>query len=312
MFNVGIVLSAGGSLGDPWHSGVLARVMETTGFDARTADLIVGTSAGSITGVGLRSGTSPLDRAAHHRGTSLSEHGAEIFGRVTTPWTETEDGPNFLPSSPKMSLRAVWPPWKVDPLRVAFGAFPRGRRRADSLATRVSETHPGRWPEQPTWVVAVRTDDGTRVVFGRDDVDAPIGDAVQASCAIPGIYAPKKIGRSEFVDGGLHSSTNADLVALLGFDLVIVSSVMTSTESARDWIGDPTRAWFSRKLDSEVETVRNSGTPVLVVQPGPDEVGRLSKDIPDSRAEAVDAGAEAVDRAFSSGGGTGIRELLEH
>ena len=68
MLSVGIVLSGGGMLGDPWHSGVLAAIMRDTGFDARDAALIVGTSAGSTTAVGLRAGASPLDRAAHHLG----------------------------------------------------------------------------------------------------------------------------------------------------------------------------------------------------------------------------------------------------
>ena len=49
MFSIGLVLSAGGPLGDPWHSGVLGRLQETTGWDARTADLVIGTTAGAIT-----------------------------------------------------------------------------------------------------------------------------------------------------------------------------------------------------------------------------------------------------------------------
>lgn len=310
MLSVGIVLSAGGMLGDPWHSGVLAAVMDTTGFDARDADLLVGTSAGSVTAVGLRAGTSPLDRAAHHRGEPMSPEGEEVMARIRTPWSETDEGLQLTPMSPRMSARAVWPPWEIDPIRFAFGVLPRGRRSADSLSTRISELHPTPWPTHPTWVVAVRTTDGNRVVFGRDDIAATIGDAVQASCAVPGVYRPKKIGRREFVDGGLHSSTNADLVAPLGFDVVIVSSVMTAAESARNWITDPTRAWFSRKLDSEVDTIRRAGTPVLVVQPDADSLPGLSKKADDPRASASRAGADAAAAALDTAGGLGIVDLL--
>jgi NTE family protein len=44
---VGLVLGAGGVVGGAFHSAVLAALQETTGWDPRTADVIVGTSAGS-------------------------------------------------------------------------------------------------------------------------------------------------------------------------------------------------------------------------------------------------------------------------
>ncbi len=310
MLSVGIVLSAGGMLGDPWHSGVLAAIMRDTGFDARDAALIVGTSAGSTTAVGLRAGASPLDRAAHHLGEPMSAQGEEVLGRIHTPWSEIDEGFRLAPMSPRMSIRAIWPPWEIDPIRFAFGVLPRGRRRADSLSTRISELHPAPWTSQPTWVVAVRSDDGNRVVFGRDDITVSIGDAVQASCAVPGVYRPKKIGRHEYVDGGLHSSTNADLVAPLGFDVVIVSSAMTAAESTRSWISDPVRAWFSRKLDSEVDAIRRAGTPVLVVQPDAVSLPRLSRNSDDARSVATKAGVDAAGRALDAVGGSGIHELL--
>jgi len=310
MLTVGIVLSAGGMLGDPWHSGVLSSITDITGFDARDAALIVGTSAGSVTAVGLRAGTSAHDRVSLHRGEPLSDEGEAIISRVHTPWSEVEESRSFLPSSPRMAARAVWPPWNIDPVRLAFGLLPSGRRTADSLSKRISEIHPGGWTNDPTWVVAVRTDDGNRVVFGRDDIKATLGDAVQASCAVPAAYRPKKIGQHRYVDGGLHSSTNADLVASLGFDLVIISSVMTATESARNLIADPQRAWFSRKLDSEVEAIRRSGTPALVVEPGAGELSRLSKSVSEPRANAAELGSEAAERSLASVDGVGIRAML--
>jgi len=298
-------------LGDPWHSGVLSAIMANTNFDARDAALIVGTSAGSITAVGLRAGTSPHDRVAQHRGQPLSDQGQAIIERVQTPWSEAEEPRSYLPSSLPMAVRAIWPPWKVDPPRLAFGLLPPGKRTADSLSTRISELHPARWTDQPTWVVAVRTDDGSRVVFGRDDINASLGEAVQASCAVPGAYRPKQIGRHHYVDGGLHSSTNADLVASLGFDLVIVSSVMTATESARNPITDPQRAWFSRKLDLEVATIRRSGTPVLLIEPGVHELPRLSKSADKPRANATNLGIEAADRSLAAADGVGASRMLK-
>lgn len=310
MLTVGIVLSAGGMLGDPWHSGVLASVADNTGFDARAASLIVGTSAGSVTAVGLRAGISAHDRVALHRGEPLSNEGEQIVSRIHTPWSEPEESRSILPSSLGMAVHAIWPPWQVDPVRLAVGVLPQGRRNADSLSKRISEVHPGPWTDQPTWVVAVRSDDGRRVVFGRDDVKAVLGDAVQASCAVPGVYRSKQIGRHHYVDGGIHSSTNADVVASLGFDVVIVSSAMTATEQARNPISHPQRTWFSKKLDSEVDAIRRSGTPVLVVEPGRDEVPHLSKDVEEPRANAANLGSEAAERALASVDGVGIRAML--
>ncbi len=310
MLTVGIVLSAGGMPGDPWHSGVLASVQQHTGFDARNASLIVGTSAGSITAVALRAGSSAIDRWCHHVDKPMSEEGEEILARIRTPWSETVEARQYTPASPRMSVTSMWPPWQFDPVRFAVGALPRGQRSAASLSTRISELHPANWTEHPTWVVTVRADDGRRVVFGRDDVAASIGDAVQASCAVPTVYRPKRIGRHEYVDGGLHSSTNADLVAPLGFDLVIVSSVMTAEEPARSWMTDPIRYWFSRKLDAEVAAIRRSGTPVMVVQPGSDELSRLSKSDDHARKSAAEAGHDATGRTLAEAGGSGVIELL--
>ncbi len=310
MLAVGLVLSAGGMLGDPWHSGVLSSIMDSTGFDARESALIVGTSAGSVTAVELRAGASAHDLAAQNLGRPISDEGREILGRVQTPWSESEVSRSKLPTSPRMAMRAVWPPWKPDLARLAIGLLPPGRRTADPLATRISELHPGRWADAPTWVVAVRADDGNRVVFGRDDISADLGEAVQASCAVPGVYQPKVIGHHRYVDGGLHSSTNADLVASLGFDMVIVSSVMTATETARNPLTDPQRVWFSRKLDSEVDAIRRSGTPTLVIEPGPDELPSLSKNVPDARSRATELGQNAAKRSLESIDSLGIHALL--
>jgi NTE family protein len=62
------------------------------------------------------------------------------------------------------------------------------------------------------WITAVRRRDLRRVVFGRHDLLTPLSAAVAASCAIPGHLAPLRIGAHSYVDGGVHSPTNADLV----------------------------------------------------------------------------------------------------
>ena len=52
---------------------------------------------------------------------------------------------------------------------------------------------------------------GKRVVFGAPGAPrATVADAVTASCAIPWVFAPVRIGEREYVDGGVWSVTNLD------------------------------------------------------------------------------------------------------
>ena len=60
-------------------------------------------------------------------------------------------------------------------------------------------------------IAAVELESGRRVMFGRDGApDATIGQAVEASCAIPSYFRPVEIGGRDYVDGGAWSPTNLD------------------------------------------------------------------------------------------------------
>ena len=140
-----------------------------------------------------------------------------------------------------------------------------------------------RWPSDPLWISAVRVGDGRLTWFGRTDrIGAHTGpamrtgadgrpeavrpaDAVAASCAIPVLARPVQIGRHRYVDGGVHSATNADVLAGHDLDLVIVSSPMgyTSSEDSRS----PSRRSAHRRLQREVRTLRDHGTEVQVISP---------------------------------------------
>lgn len=308
MVSIGVVFSAGGAKGDPWHSGVVAAIAEHAGFDAGDADLLVGTSAGSFTATALRAGLSAADAEARHLGRPLTAEGQAIVDRIVTPYEEPKVERSLLPSAPRMSLRAMVPPWNADPTRLVYGLLPEGARSGASISTRIDELLPDGWPDQPTWIVAVRTNDGRRVVFGRDDIKGTVGQATQASAAIPAVYTPVHIGDRTYVDGALHSSTNADLVAALGFDLVIVSSAKTAVPEARSWVSDPERAWFSNKLDNELAEIRSKGTAVIVIEPDAEQLGLLKAN---ERTESCKAGRLAAERVLASTEGDALRSLLQ-
>jgi len=81
--HVTLVLGAGGPVGKAFHAGVLRAIAERCGWEARDADVIVGTSAGAHIGALLRMGweASWLEHAA-----DMSHHG-ELFRRLLGgPW----------------------------------------------------------------------------------------------------------------------------------------------------------------------------------------------------------------------------------
>ena len=228
--SVGLALGAGGRDAEAWHAGVLKALHEATGWDARSAELVTGTSAGAITGLCLRAGMPPADLYAMQRGTPVSDEAQQLLDRVTTPYAEGQRDrawTELCPQSPSLAARALWPPWQARPVHAAVGLLPRGTLTTEAFGQHLAELHPEPWPKARFWVVAVRLSDGERVVFGRDDIDADVAEAIRASCAVPARFEPVEIGGQRYVDGSIHSATNADLMGPPAFDAVVVSSVMS-------------------------------------------------------------------------------------
>lgn len=277
-----IVLGAGGVIGHAWHAGVLAGLAEGTGWDPRRADLLVGTSAGSVVSAILRAGLGPADIFARATGDPLSEEGRRIVvrgfgtsGPVTPPPFRPPALRRLSPAAPASVLRALNP---LNPrLGLLTGALPRGTNDTATISQGIGRLHAGGWPERPLWVCAVRLRDGRRVVFGRDRTDAPVGQAVAASCAIPGFYAPVDIDGVDHVDGGVHSPTNADVVAGEGLGLVLVSSPMSMDRAAtRGFRADRAlRLGHRATLTREVGALRRAGTTVVSLQPGPEDIAAM-------------------------------------
>ena len=271
MVTVGVVLSAGGHYAAAHHAGVLDALASTTGWDPRRADVVVGTSAGAVMAVCLRAGLSAADLAAYYNGEPLSPEGQDISNRVTTrlhvpdsslrpktPW----------PAKPMLVAREIFVGGRPRPMVAIAGVLPEGEVDGSSFAERAEQLHPDPWPTLPTWLCAVDLDSGQRVIFGRDDVDTTVGPAVQASSAIPGYFVPVEINGRRYVDGGIHSNTNADVLAPLHLDLVVVSTSKTVPPSVdRRSGGSLALAWHGRTLRREIERIAAKGTTVLVLQP---------------------------------------------
>src|SRR5438067_7111002 len=227
---VGLVLGAGGVLGGAWLTGGLAAVADETGWDPGSADYIVGTSAGSVIGTLVASGVPPWFMVAHSGGESFDgvvdsdgrpaasasrSGGADFRLHRGLPWL----GPGSL----RLGLSALRSPMRFTPTAAFAGWLPAGLISTDPLKDIVRRVVPRGWTEHPnSWIVACDFATGRRVPFGREgSPPADMADAVAASCAIPGFYRPVVIDGRRYVDGGVYSASNLDLLRDHDLDVVI-------------------------------------------------------------------------------------------
>jgi NTE family protein len=308
---VGLVLGAGGILGSAWMAGTLPALVERLDRPLTELDLVLGTSAGSVLGAALRCGMTVTDLVDHHLGEPIADQ--EVAGDATglpdirTLEQETGDGRPPIPlpwiGSPRLLAAAALAPCRVPPLVVATGLLPVGRARMgslirllDGLQRRLGVT-PDRWvPGAPFWVVAVDYDSGRRVVFGRDGAPpSSVADAVLASCAIPGWFAPQHIAGRRYIDGGVASSTSLGLLAgalAPRLDEVVVLAPLAGY--AYDRPRDPVatvergvRRMVTRRLEREVRAVRATGTRVTVLTPGPADLAAMGGNLMNPRRRAA-------------------------
>jgi len=190
--------------------GVLAGLEEAATFDARKCDAFVGTSAGSIVAAALAAGVSPrarLDRFPQQPAVADGEQATSSFAAQALRLGRAARGSAFGP----LASLALWSAAAGGAVvrRTALARIPRGRRSLDGLRKMVDELGAG-WDGR-LLVTAVELESGKRVVFGeRGESRLTVGEAVQASCSIPGVFRPLHKGESTYVDGGAWSLTNLD------------------------------------------------------------------------------------------------------
>jgi NTE family protein len=297
----GLVLGAGGVLGLAWAVGALAALEEQEGFDCRDVEMIVGTSAGSLT-AGLLGCGVPVEVMVRHQ-SGMPAPGDPVIDDED----ESESSgplppmPAFALGSPSLLAHTARHPLTVTPLAALSSLTPRGRgslRQVSSIFTRVLEgadqPADGWAPHPSTWIVAMDYDSGKRVPFGRDAApEAGLADAVTASCSIPGWYAPVEIGGRRYVDGGVCSSTSLDLLAGHGLDEVFVIAPMVSfaydePSGVAARLERRVRRAITRRLMREAEKVQVGGTRVTMLGPGPEDLEGIGANLMDaSRRDAV-------------------------
>jgi NTE family protein len=297
---IGLVLGAGGVVGQAYQAGVLAALEREIGWDPRGASVIVGTSAGSVTGAALRVGVPATDLAASLYGVPTSRRGGAILRRILP----ADAGPLPSPSlgsllrpwnlpSPALIARIARRPLAFRPEVAASTLIPKGRIDITERARGLDEHMADRWPDGLR-ICAVRRTDGARVVFGRaGSPDARLAEAVLASCAIPGYFRPVTIGGTEYVDGGVHSVTNADVLRAEGLDLVIVVSSLSAAQGTAAGADGLLRRTVHRRMEREIERLEAAGIPVISLEPESDCRRAMGL-----RAMAEDRGPRVIEAAY--------------
>jgi NTE family protein len=285
-----LVLGVGGILGEAWMWGWLGGAQSATGEDFRRARQLIGTSAGSIVAARLAGGEDP------RRGEDSVRWDGEV---------EPERRPGTLRAAveraSRISLGAVSPlaapalsaasPGGALARAAVLARVPPGRIQLDDLRSRVSALGPsfdGRLN-----IVAVDRGSGRRVAFGSDGApEADVADAVAASCAIPGYFAPVEIGGREYVDGGVWSPTNLDLARAGRGDrvLCLVPTAAMGTAPALALRG--LAAGWRLATSVEAAAARRRGASVEVVTPDAGSAGAIGSDLmnPRRRGDVLAAG----------------------
>ena len=288
-------------MGASWLMGALEALESETGWCAADADVIVGTSAGSVIGTLLSTGIPPAYMGAYASGNNLDELERPPGLEDLMP-EDLEDRsagadyrialapPPIGPGSWRLALSTLRNPLRHSPTAMLTGWLPRGFVSTEPIKKIVDRFVPGEWPEHSNlWIVGCDYASGRRTVFGRADAPpAHIRDAVAASCAIPAFYHPVKIGRRRYIDGGICSVSNADLLCGRGLDVAIVLNPMTSLAQATG--GSPAdrfnalmRAASGRRLGHELRKLRAEGTEVICLQPTKDDIAVMGNNLMSSR-----------------------------
>jgi NTE family protein len=110
-------------------------------------------------------------------------------------------------------------------LAIPDNGFIKGEKLEEFINKSVNHT-PMEKLKIPFYAVATDIQNGQEVVFGRGNT----GQAVRASCSIPGVFRPVKIADRMYVDGGTVSPVAVDVAKRFGADVVIAVDISASGE----------------------------------------------------------------------------------
>ena len=269
-----VVLGGGGPVGVAWESG-LAAGLEEEGVDVSAADLFVGTSAGSVVGAQLALGRAPKE--LYTRQLEPAEPGRRSGTPVDMSALIAHFVKLYTSDRPQQELLA-----ELGAFALAAETMTEEEWIAGFALLEAPSDH---WPERDFKCTAVDASDGSFVVWDRKSA-VPLRLAVASSCAVPGIYPPVTINGRRYMDGGVRSTTSADIAE--GSGKVLVVSVIGGVTAPRPQTAEARRARFDR----EIEGLRAAGSEVEVITPDEEFARAMGLNLMDftKRREAADLG----------------------
>lgn len=230
---IALALAGGGPLGAIYEIGALCALEEALeGLDLTALPHYVGVSAGGFIAAGLANGIAPREMCASFIENTAA--GAEVFDPawLTLPaWREFAGRARRLPA---LSLRAAWQAtWGGKPVLQALEGMapvlPTGLFSNEQVHLRLQEifSRPGRSNDFRALrgrltLLATELDTGRPIAFGGPGWDhVPVSRAVQATCALPGLFPPVRIDGRDCVDGALAKTMHASAALQEGVDLVL-------------------------------------------------------------------------------------------
>jgi NTE family protein len=282
-----LVLGGGGSTGNAWLIGVIAGLFDA-GLDVTTADLTVGTSAGSTAAAQI-AGESPTDLfAAIVDAGPPQQSGPLGTGRGPAPITPASDHMErtnaiIAAAEDATDMRRRMGAAALDMDGASDDSW-SGRWRA-TVASRLPSQ---RWPQRTLLITAVDAKNGDPVVFDRHS-GVDLVDAVAASCSSG---RPYRIGDRRYIDGGYRRNENADLAA--GCARVLVLSPFGGrSRHPLEW---------GMQLAAQVDELRAAGSSVETIFPDANAehmFGANAMDLslrPRAARAGYDQGASLVDQ----------------
>jgi NTE family protein len=277
-----LILGGGGILGEAWMSAVLCGLDDAPGFDSRGCSCYVGTSAGSIVATVLVAGLAPVSRL----GRLPEQPAAPVAERRSTPLRqalELAGGIGGAVAAPLAALAlSTSAPGGALVRRAALRRVPHGRRSLADLGREV-ERSGARWDGRLR-IATVELETGRRVTFGAPGApELSVAAAVQASCAIPGVFRPVRAGGRTYVDGGVWSPTNMDTAEVQPGDRVLC---LNPTGSFRPTMAEPVGAVgpVSRAAAAaEALVLRRRGATVITINPDEASAAAMGTNLMDPR-----------------------------
>ena len=276
---LGLALGGGGVVGVAWEVGVVAGLADALGWDPAGVQVLVGTSAGSLVGTQLLQGRTVDELVAGQRSAVggdvplAPELDLAALGEIFGTWTACDE------MTPEVA-RAI-----------GQRAASAGTVGEDEFVANLGSMLVGtEWPTGDLRVTGVSVETGERAVWTSLD-GVPLERAVAASCSVPGMFPPVSVGDRRFVDGGVWSGSNADVLLGTGVEAaVFVGPLVGDTGLGRV---------CGLALERERTLLAGEGVTLVDVVPG-ERFAAFGQDLMNAahRAAAVDVGrADGEDAA---------------